>query len=67
MLLLIMCRDLEVTHRRMTTAITLVFAQTFVPGAAALVWSKGHLASVVMEFSLCGFRHLARPMVGTHP
>ena len=37
MLLLIMCRDLEVAHRRMTTAIKLVFAQTFVPGAASLV------------------------------
>src|SRR5215470_15638717 len=37
MLLLIMCRDLEVTHRRMTTAIKLVFAQAFVPGAASLV------------------------------
>src|SRR6516164_460614 len=37
MLLLIMCHDLEVTHRRMTTAIKLVFAQAFVPGAASLV------------------------------
>ena len=32
MLLLIMCGDLEVADRRMTPAITLVFAQAFVAG-----------------------------------
>ena len=37
MLLLIMCRDLEVADRRMTTAIKLVLAQAFVAGATALV------------------------------
>ena len=37
MLLLITCRYLEVADRRMTTAIKLVFAQTFVAGATALV------------------------------
>ena len=37
MLLLIMCRDLEVADRRMTTAIKLVFAQAFVSGSTSLV------------------------------
>ena len=37
MLLLIMCRDLEVADRRMTTAIKLVLAQAFVSGATSLV------------------------------
>src|SRR5262249_43073621 len=37
MLLLIMCRDLEVADRCMTTAIKLVLAQAFVAGATALV------------------------------
>jgi hypothetical protein len=37
MLLLIMCCDLEVTARRMTPAITLVFAHAFVSGSTALV------------------------------
>src|SRR5262245_49553699 len=37
MLLLIMCCDLEVTARRMTPAIQLVFAQAFVAGATALM------------------------------
>src|SRR6266581_2481905 len=37
MLLLIMCCDLEVADRRMTTAIKLVFAQAFVSGSTALV------------------------------
>ena len=37
MLRLIMCRYLEVTHRRMTTAVKLVFAQAFVPSATSLV------------------------------
>jgi len=36
MLLLIMCRDLEVADRRMTTAIKLVLAQAFVAGVTAL-------------------------------
>ena len=37
MLLLIMCRDLEVADCRMTTAIKLVLAHAFVAGATALV------------------------------
>ena len=37
MLLLIMCCDLEVTDRRMTPAIKLVFAQAFVSGSTALM------------------------------
>src|SRR6266568_3103665 len=37
MLLLIMCCDLEVADRRMTTAITLVLAQAFVAGSTSLV------------------------------
>src|SRR6266446_2607409 len=37
MLLLIMCRYLEVAHRRMTTAIKLVFAHAFVPSSTSLV------------------------------
>lgn len=37
MLLLIMCCDLEVTDRRMTPAIKLVFAHAFVAGSTALV------------------------------
>ena len=37
MLLLIMCRDLEVTDRRMTTASKLGLAQVFVSSATALV------------------------------
>src|SRR5262245_2050011 len=37
MLLLIMFRYLEVTHRCMTTAVKLVFAQAFVPGSTSLV------------------------------
>ena len=37
MLLLIMCCDLEVTDRRMTSASKLVFAQTFVSGSTALM------------------------------
>jgi hypothetical protein len=37
MLLLIMCRDLEVADRRMTTAIKLVLAHAFVSGATSLV------------------------------
>src|SRR5215813_4473635 len=37
MLLLIMCRDLEVADRCMTTAIKLVLAQAFLAGATALV------------------------------
>lgn len=37
MLFHIMCRDLEVADRRMTTAITLVLAQVFVSSATALV------------------------------
>ena len=37
MLLLIMCCDLEVTDRRMTPAIKLVFAQAFVAGSTALM------------------------------
>ncbi len=37
MLLLIMCGDLEVADRRMTTAITLVLAQAFVAGSTSLV------------------------------
>ena len=37
MLLLIMCCDLEVTDRRMTPAIKLVFAQAFVSGSTSLV------------------------------
>ena len=38
MLLLIMCCDLEVTDRRMTPAIKLVFAQAFVLGSTFLVY-----------------------------
>ena len=37
MLLLIMCCDLEVADRRMTTAIKLVLAQAFVAGSTSLV------------------------------
>ena len=37
MLLLIMCCDLEVADRRMTTAIKLVLAQAFVSGSTSLV------------------------------
>src|SRR4029450_6436869 len=37
MLLLIMCRYLEVAHRRMTTAIKLVLAHAFVAGSTSLV------------------------------
>jgi hypothetical protein len=37
MLLLIMCRDLEVADRRMPTAIKLVLTQAFVAGSTALV------------------------------
>src|SRR6266852_4102322 len=37
MLLLIMCRDLEVADCRMTPAIKLVFAQAFVSGSTSLV------------------------------
>src|SRR5258706_4936178 len=37
MLLLIMCRDLEVADRRMTTTIKLVLAHAFVSGTTALV------------------------------
>src|SRR5215467_13569876 len=37
MLRLIMCCDLEVADRRMTSAIKLVFAQAFVSGSTALV------------------------------
>ena len=37
MLLLIMCCDLEITDRRMTPAIKLVFAQAFVSGSTALL------------------------------
>ena len=40
MLLLIMCRDLEVADRRMPTAVKLVLAQPFVAGAPSLM---GHL------------------------
>jgi len=41
MLLLITCRGLEVTDRRMTTAIKLVLARALVSGSTSLVRQLG--------------------------